>query len=252
MLRKLVLALLFISATSMVGHAQSLEDMMAKAKQFEKEMKEPEALEQYKEILKIQPKDVQVLTSASLLSSMEGNRKKDKSEKLAYFTQAQNYAQEAINIDNANARAYYAAAVATGRMGLILGTKERVAASRDTKKYAELAIKFDTTYGEAYYLLGKWNYEVFNMNTVEKAAAKVLFGGMPKASLEEAIANYEKCRKLRPGYILNYYDLGVALRQSGDDTAAIEILKKGSSLRPVYFDDIQTRLNCKKLVEDMQ
>jgi tetratricopeptide (TPR) repeat protein len=143
-------------------------------------------------------------------------------------------------------------AVAMGRIAMISGAKEKVAASREVKKYAELAIKFNPQYAKAFYILGKWNYEIANLNALEKGAAKVLFGGMPQASLQDAIINYEKCRKLDPSFLLNYQELAQAYKESEEQDKAIEVLRKAVALRPVYQDDPNIRAACKKMLEGME
>jgi tetratricopeptide (TPR) repeat protein len=132
------------------------------------------------------------------------------------------------------------------------GAKEKVAAVKEVKKYAELAIKFNPNYAKAYHVLGKWNYEVANLNTFEKAAAKMLFGGLPEGTLGTAISNYEKCRKLDPSIVLNYLELARAYKENEEQDKAIETLKKAVSLRSVYQDDADIKSQCKKMLEGLE
>ena len=75
---------------------------------------------------------------------------------------------------------------------------------------------------------------------------------MPPGSIEAAIADYEKCRKLKPSYILNYYDLAKVYRENNQETQAFEVLNKVMRLRPIYQDDPGIKAECKKMLEDMQ
>ena len=226
--------------------------MVAQAQSLEKQMKEGEALQKYREVLQASPGHVYALNQASLLCSREGARQKDRTARQEFFNNAKVYAFEALKVEPENAESNYAMAIAWARLGQISGAKEKVAAAKESKKYVDLAIKFKPDYAEAYHVLGKWNYDLANLSTIEKAAARVLFGGVPPGNINDAITNYEKCRQLKPSYILDYYDLAKAYKQNNQETLALEVLNKVLKLRPIYQDDPGYKADCKKMIEEMQ
>lgn len=242
-------ALFLVSAASF---AQTADEMAEQARQLEKQMKDAAALSLYKDALKVQPDNVAALTGASEVSSREGSRAGDKEEKSRIFAEAKSYAEQALKVAPENADANYVMAVAISRIAQTAGAKEKVAASKEVKRYAELAIKFNPKYAKAYYVLGKWNYDVANMNTLEKAAAKMLFGGMPEATLQEAIVNFEKCRKMDPSFLPNYPELAKAYKENDELEKCIEVLRKAVTLRPIYQDDLNIKSACKKMLEDLE
>jgi tetratricopeptide (TPR) repeat protein len=249
---KKVFASAALFLVSIVSFAQTADELVDQAKQQEKQMKDAAALSAYKDALKVQPDNVAALTGASEVSAREGFRIADKEEKSRNYNEAKNYAEQALKLAPENADANYVMAVALGRIALSSGAKEKVAASKEVKRYTELAIKFNPKYAKAFNLLGKWNYEVANMNTLEKAAAKMLFGGMPEATLQDAIANYEKCRKLDPSYLPNYMDLAKAYKDNDELEKTIEVLRKAVTLRPIYQDDLNIKSACKKMLEELE
>jgi len=93
---------------------------------------------------------------------------------------------------------------------------------------------------------------MLNLSTLEKTAAKLLFGGLPEGSLQVAIDNYEKCRKLDPSIVLNYLDLAKAYKQNDEQDKCIEVLKKAVGLRNVYLDDVNYKAECKKMLDELQ
>ncbi|QHS60088.1 tetratricopeptide repeat protein [Chitinophaga agri] len=242
-------ALLLVSAFT---YAQTADEMVDQARQLEKQMKEPAALALYKDALKVQADNIAALAGASELSACEGSRATDKDERTRSYTEAKNYAEQAIKLAPENAEANYVMAVALGRVATTQGAKEKVAAYKEVKRYAELAIKFNPNYAKAYYVLGKLNYDMANMNALEKAAAKVLFGGLPEGSLDNAIANFEKCRKLDASLLVNYHDLAKAYKDKEELEKSIEILRKAVTLRPIYQDDPAVKAACKKMLEAME
>jgi tetratricopeptide (TPR) repeat protein len=242
-------ALLLLSAFS---YAQTADEMVDQARLLEKQMKEPAALSIYKDALKVQPENIAALTGASELSAREGTRAADKDEKLRNYTEAKSYAEQAVKLAPENAEANYTMAVALGRVATTEGAKEKVAAYKEVKRYAELAIKFNPNYAKAFYVLGKLNYDMANMNALEKAAAKMLFGGLPEGSLDNAITNFEKCRKLDASLLVNYHDLAKAYKDKEELEKSIEVLRKAVTLRPVYQDDAGIKSACKKMLESME
>ncbi|WP_291911228.1 tetratricopeptide repeat protein [Chitinophaga sp. CB10] len=251
MVKKIITASMFLLG-ALISQAQTVDEMVAQAKQLEVQMKEQEAFDKDKEILKIQPTQLDALIQASEMASRIGNRQKDKAAKTNYFNQAKDYAGAALKVNPNSAMANYAMSVAMGRMALISGAKDKVAASKDVKKYADLAIKLDPGFGPAYHVLGKWNYEVATLNVFERSAAKMLFGGIPEGSLSNAIANFEKCRQLAPGFILNYYELARAYKENDQEDKAVEVLKKALTLRNTTYDDASIKADIKKMLDDLQ
>lgn len=251
MLKKTII-LLFACWASLSVQAQTIEELIAQAQLLEKQMKEGESLEKYKEALQVSPGHVYALSQASLLCSREGARQKDKTVKQDLYNNAKIYAYEALKVEPENAEGNYAMALALAHIGQISGAKEKVAAAKEVKKYADLAIKFKPDYGEAWHLIGKWNFDLYNLGTIEKAAAKVLFGGVPPGTMEEAIAAYEKCLQLKPSFVQNYYDLALAYRQNNQETQGMEVLNQGMKRRPIYQDDPGYKAEMKKMLEAMQ
>lgn len=251
MLKKTIFMLMFCGV-ALASMAQSAEELLTQAQTLTKQMKETEALAKYKELLQVSPGHVAAFTQSSLICSREAARQKDKAAKQTWLDQARIYAYEALKAEPENAEANYAQAVYYARLAQISGAKEKVAAAKEVKKYADLALKFKPDYAEAFHLIGKWNFDLYNLGSIEKAAAKVLFGGVPPGTMEEAIANYEKCMQLKPSFILNYLDLAIAFKQNNQETQSMEVLNKAVKLRPIFQDDIAYKAECKKMLEDMQ
>jgi tetratricopeptide (TPR) repeat protein len=251
MLKKTICMLVFCGM-ALAGTAQSAEELLTQAQTLTKQMKETEALAVYKQLLQVSPGHVGAFTQSSLICSREAARQKDKSARQSWLDQARIYAYEALKAEPENAEANYAQAVYYARLAQISGAKEKVAAAKEVKKYADLALKFKPGYAEAYHLIGRWNFDLYNLSSLEKAAAKVLFGGVPPGTMEEAIANYEKCMKLKPSFLLNYLDLAIAFKQNNQETQSMEVLNKAVRLRPILQDDVAYKAECKKMLEEMQ
>lgn len=247
---RIFITFLMISAFVSAG-AQDVDYLVKEGEELEKNMKENEALQKYLEALKIAPNDVKALVNASEMYSIIGNREKEKKKKMDYFTAARTYAESALKADPASADANYVMAMALGRMALITGGKEKVGYVRDIKKYADEALKINPNHIQALHILGKWNYEVTSLNVAEKAALKVLYGGLPPASMPLAILNFEKSKGLDPWFILNYLELAKAYKENGQSDKAIEVLNKMLKLPPKTRDDPAYKAEGKKMLESL-
>lgn len=248
---KRILTLLSLVLFSMSTYAQSAASYVSQGDKALKEMKESTAFNYYKKALKLEKKNLKALTGASLLCSRIGNRKTAKADKIAYFKAAKNYATRAVQASPKSSQANYVMAVAMGRMALISGSKDKVAASRNIKKYADLAVKYNPKHAEAWHVLGKYNFEVSNLNFAEKGAANLLFGGLPDGDLNTAIKYYLKSIKLNPKYMLNYYELARAYKEASKKAEAKAIIKKGMAIANTTFDDKSTKAKMSSLLKSL-
>lgn len=239
-MRKLffIVGLLLFSFGKNFGQATDAPILVKQGMDLIAAKNEEAALEKFKAALKSDPNNYEAACKASLLCSKIGNRQTDINKKKEYFVLAKQYAVKSLKIKPDDAESNYVMAVAMGRIALIAGTKDKVAASRDIKKYVDMALKYNPEHAGAWHVLGKWNYEMSNLNIAEIAVAKTLFGGVPPgATKDEAIRCYKKAIELDPTYILYRLDLAAAYNSIAMKEEAINTLKKAVELPPRTEDD---------------
>lgn len=243
-----VIALLF----ACIVYTQDMGPLIEEAAKLEKNLKETEALDTYQSVLKIQPDNVTALCKAAELTGRIGSRLKDNGQKTTWFITAKAYAETALKQKQNYADAYYVMAYTTMKLTTVTKGKERAANLRDMKYYADSALLFNPAHAGALYISGKWNSEIYNLNAGEKAAVKVLFGGMPKASLETAILNFEKARTANPWMLVNYLDLANTYVQNRSTGKAIEVLNKMVKMPPRTGDDESLKAEGRALLSSLQ
>jgi len=241
------LLILPFSATS-----QDIGALMKEAEKLEISFREYDALQKYKEVLRHQPINLNALCRASDLCSRIGHREEDKAKKADYYKAAKTYAEVALKINAQSAEANFVMAVAMGRMAMISTGKDKVQYVNEIRKYAENTLKYDPNSFKAYHVLGKWNYEVSNLSAVERGLAKLLFGGIPKASLQDAIRYYEKSKSLEANFALNYLELAKAYHRNRQDDKAKELLKKLEVLPNKIEDDTRIKKEGKELLKQLK
>lgn len=215
-------------------------------------MHENEAFLKYAEILKYEPGNLLALWKCSELCSRIGARQTDKEKMRPYFIAAKNYAAAALSVNQNSSEANCAMAFALGRISRVSTTKERVIMAKDVKHYAENAIRLDPSNFRAYHILGRWNYDVSDLSMAERTFARMFYGKMPEASLEDAIADFEKSRSLYPAFILNYYELARSYHRMGQDKKAIAYLRVLLGMPDLIYDDIRIKVIARQLLTEWQ
>lgn len=239
-------------AFACIIYAQDVDALMKEAEKFERDLKETEALSKYKDILSAQPENTKALWKAAELTGRIGNRVKDEKQRATQFEVAKTYALSALKASHEDADVNYAVAITAMRFASITGGKERARYLRDMKSYADSALLVNPNHARALYVLGKWNFEITTMNVADKAAVKVLFGGMPKASLDDAIVNFEKARTADPFLVIDYLELANAYVKFHRTDKAIEVLNKMIRLPPRTEDDQELKAQGKALLASLQ
>lgn len=249
---KIFLLLLTCIPSMIFAQMPAVVMLLQEGKKLDESAHEAAALQKYLEALNLDPANYVATWNCSFLYSRIGNRENVDATRNKYFNLAKKYATKALVIDSSDVASNYVMAVALGRMALISPAKEKVAASRSIKHYAERALYYDPNHAGAYYVLGKWNYEVANLNFAERSAAKLLFGGIPNGSLDNAIKNFAQSIKLDPGYLIAYPDLAKSLEEKGYREEAKKILTAALTLPPKTEDDPAYLQQCRQMLEKLK
>jgi len=232
--------------------AQDVNTLLREAQQQESELREEEAFQKYAQAVRIQPSNLAALCKCSELCSRIGNRQNDKAVKTDYFHAARTYATAALRVNPNSTEANFVMAMALGRMALISSGRDKVEAVNDIRQYAEKSIHLDPDNFKPYHIMGKWNYEVSNLSVAERTLAKWFFGGVPHASLQDAISNYEKSRTLNPSFVLNYLELARAYHRAGQNKQAQQLLQAMMQLPNSTFDDPRIKEEGRRMMVDLK
>jgi len=232
--------------------SQDTGQLLKEAQQQESLLHESEAFLKYAQVLKKDPANLIALCKCSELSSRIGARQPDKEKMKSYFFAAKNYASAALSVNTNSSEANGAMAFALGRISKVSTTKERVILARDVKYYVDKAIRLDPSNFRAYHILGRWNYDVSDLNVAERSFARVFYGKLPNASLDDAISDFEKSRSLNPAFILNYYELARSYHRMGQDKKAIAYLRILLGLPDLIYDDARVKIIARQLLTEWQ
>lgn len=236
-MKHFLVSIFFLSATSFC-FAQDANVLLKEAQNLEIQLKEAEALDKYKAVLTIDPKNVKALVKAAELNVANGSRQKDKKQMRLYYESALAYAQRALDANANDADALYAMAMASGRMTDVADDNKKIVAYvKDVKLFSDKALAINPNHGKANYTLGKWHYEMVTLSGFKKAAVKLFYGGLPDGDIEKAISYMEKCRMIEPYFVRNYFDLAKAYEEANRPAKMIDVLQKLVKLPVRTADD---------------
>ncbi|MBP6023034.1 hypothetical protein [Ferruginibacter sp.] len=245
---KFFIIILISILTCLKPAAQDVAAIVKEADRLEALPDEHGALLKFIEAIKLQPNHLHALSKGSELCSRIGQRQNNTKMRDDYYAAAKVYAENALKIDPTYSEANTAMAIMLGRTTLTKSGKEKVIAAKDLKKYVDAAIKSNPLNFLGWHVLGRWHYEISNLNFIERAAVKMFYGGFPPSSLKEGIAAFEKAKAIAPGFILNYYELAKAYYRNDETPKAIAILNQMLLLPNHTEDDPTIKETGKKLL----
>lgn len=248
----LVWVCLFVGL-SKTSFSQDITILAKEAENWERQLKEPEALAKYKQILLQEPSHIKYLVKVTELEIAIGSREKDANNKRLFFESALAYAERALKADSNSADAHYAMATASGKMtDLDIENKKIVAFVKAVKDHSDKALNLQPNHARANYTLGKWHYEMVALSGFKKAAVKLFYGGLPNGDLDKAILYMEKCRTLEPYFVTNQLDLAKAYKENRQPAKAIEILERMVKMPNRSFNDIALKAEGAQLLASLQ
>ena len=230
--------------------AQDYNAFIKEADRLETIPNEKAALAKFKEALKLQPTSLYALTKCSELYCRVGGREKSTKVRDEYYAAAQTYAKTALRLHPNSDEANVAMAFSIAKTLMLKSGKEKIIAVKELKSYGDKAVIQNPKNFKAWHVLGKWNYEVSNLNALEKVAVKIIYGGLPAASLNNSIMYYEKAKSLAPLFTLNYLELAKAYHKNDDDIKAISLLNFLLSIKNQTEDDPRIKAEAEKLIKN--
>jgi len=241
-LRLVIVFLFFMFSNGMVLYAQQTPEGLSKeAKLLERKFKEEEAINKYGEVLIIQPTNMNALVKISELWGNIGMRAAtvgDLFQRNISLKKANEFANKALALDSNSAEALHAKALLSKHFAQTEEKKDLATENlRLWKEYVEKSLAANPQNPFAMHLLAQWHLTVLTKDGLNKAAAKILFGGLSNGDLPKAIILMETCADIEPYYAPNFYDLGRAYELNKEHKKAIETLERLAKLPSRRQDD---------------
>jgi tetratricopeptide (TPR) repeat protein len=201
------------------------------------------ALASFRKADELRPNDAFVLQKISKELSDLTAETTDVETKKRLVAESMSFAERAVQIEPHNAVNVLSLAVLHGKMAAWADTRQKVAYSRLIKEEAERALALDANYDWAHHVLARWNYEVASLSSTSRFFVKLIYGGLPEASYEQAAMHMERAIELSHTTVAHQLELGFVYLAWGKKNEAKAQFQRGLAMpsREKYDDEAKSR-----------
>jgi len=250
-MKKVILSILVIFGLGCIANAQSTA-LVEEAKALERQYNTAQAILKYEQAIKEQPNQSSVIVRLIEIYCFELADVKEEDKKREQLNKAKQLLLLAKSIDSTSADYLYSQTTYLGKLIEVSPVKEKAQITKSIKQLLDEALAKDPNHVKSIYALAKWNQEVASLNPAVKAAMKVIFGGLPPASIDTAIELHQKARKLSPGFLANNYELALLLKKTNNPSQAIELLLAQMKLPTKTKEELEIKNQSKQLLQSLQ
>jgi tetratricopeptide (TPR) repeat protein len=246
-----VVVFLFSLFLTTLCFSREKEDYIEKGDEYYKKWEYKNALIEYLKAYKLDPDNYNVLWKISR-SYIDLGDKADKKIRENYYEKSIEFADKAITIDPNGADGHFWKAAALGKMVKVKGGKTKIELAMQMKKELDTVIQIDPSYHSAYYIYGRLQRGVANLNRILKSIAKAIYGDIQDATNEKAIEYFQKAVDLKPDVIAYRYELGKTFTKIKNWECAKEQLQLVSQLPIIEEEDLKYRQEACELYDDIK
>lgn len=208
-----------------------------------------EALALFRQAEAIEPANVAVLLRVSKQYSDLIARTQPEAAAQKIAERALEYARRVVALDPANAKGRLNLAICYGRLTDFVGNKAKLEYSKLIKAETQKSLDLDPTDDFAWHVLGRWHLGVANVNGMLKAMARVIYGGLPPASNEDAIRCLKKATELAPQRLMHHAELAHAHTAAGETEHALQQWQNVLGIRAADADDQKYQQEARTAIE---
>jgi len=241
-------------AVSLPLSGQTAADFIRQGDEYYAQFNNAQALDAYLKAAQAEPESYEALWKTArayfdVSDVMTPADSKAADEQRKTYGEAMNYARRAIKVDPKGTWGHFFLSAAWGKYVLTQGKKEQVDASKQIKAEIDKAIEGDPNNDLAYHALGRWHRRMAEIGGAQRFFGGLIYGGIPKGTLEDSEKNMKKAIELNPDYTNHHLELGrTYLGMKKPDLAKPEFekalaLPDTTSKCPAYKKEAQAELD---------
>lgn len=234
--KTLIVALLFLLPAS-ASFADNADDLVKKGDVYDQKFNPTEALKYYLPAEKMEPENVDVLLRIARQYRHQTADTANVNEKIRLSGIALSYAKRAVALAPKSSEAHLSVAICHAKSLEFYTNKEKMEALRQVKIFADKAVSLDPANDLAWYILGRWHQRVADLGTLKRKVAEMAYGGLPKASNDDAAKCYNKALSINPNRSPYLVDLGITYAAMAKLDDAKKFIQKGLSMPSIGKDD---------------
>ncbi len=232
--------LLAMPLTGSAG-AMTADDWLARADEREAKGDSQGALEALKKADDLEPDQAEILVRIAKQHGDLMTRMRDPEERKMAAETSLVYSRRALELDPRLGDAHLSVAISLGKSTEFMGNREKIETSREIRERAERALELNPECDYAHHMLGRWHQELAGIGTATRALARVIYGGLPSASYDEALHHLGRARELRPDRLLHRIEYGRTLAMMGREAEARKLLAESLEMPERDMDDAEAK-----------
>lgn len=231
-------------------HAETAADWVAKGDVLDRKGDTKSALSAYMEADKAGGGDAALWVK---IAKEYGDSMNDLSGKARKEAAAQSlvWSKKAKAANPKSSDANLAVALSLGKNAEFMDNSAKIEASSEIKANAEMALKLNPKSDYAHHMLGRWHQNLADMGMATRGLAKIIYGGVPAASFDEALDHFQKARALRPDRLIHQIEYGRTLAMMGKKEDAKREIQKGLAMPNRDKDDAESKRRGKQTLDSL-
>lgn len=221
--------------------AQTAAELIERGKEPDEHLKPEAALEAYLPAYKLDPDNPDLLVRIARQYRHLMADTSSREEKIKLGKTALDFSKRAAAAGPKSSAAQVDVAISYGKMLELLGSKEKLEASKVIKASAERALALDSHNDTAWYLLGRWHVGMTELNGMRRTAAQMMYGEIPTSTYEAAAECFEKGKQCAPSRPMHTVELGITFVKMGKLDEGKVLLKRGLAMPNTDKDDPQIK-----------
>ncbi|MFA6561168.1 MAG: hypothetical protein WCV00_04610 [Verrucomicrobiia bacterium] len=203
------------------------------------------ALETFQKAGKLEPDNPDVLVRTSKQCGELIADAKSPSEARFLAETAFADAKRAVELAPDHAKAHLCLAIAYGRMTDYTSNRVKIEYSKFIRDETLKSLALDPTDEYAWHVIGRWHAGISGLNFLLKFFTKLVYGGLPDASYEEAAKYLKKAAEIAPQRILHHQELAKVYVALGKRSLAEKEWQAVLKILPADADDVKARREAK-------
>lgn len=232
--------------------AATVEELIKEGNVHDQSFRPQEALKSYLPAEKVDPDNVDLLLRIARQYRHQMADAAGVADKTRYAGLALGYAQRAVALAPNDAEAHLSVAICHAKALELYTNKEKMAALRQVKASTDKSLALDSNNDVAWYILGRWHEKVAELSVLKRKVAEFAYGGLPKATNDDAAKCFRKAISINPNRSPYNIDLGITYAAMGNHADARKHIEKGLAMPSSGKDDPETKKRGRDLLATLK
>ncbi|KAL4442989.1 hypothetical protein ABPG77_008480 [Micractinium sp. CCAP 211/92] len=163
------------------------------------------------------------------------------------------YAEKCIEAAPHLVYGHVAMCISKGRLALFTDNKTKVRLAKEAQQCAYAAIKCDPSDDVAHHLMGRWHYEMAQINVVLRTLVRIMYGtALAPGTRQDALASFKRAAELAPERLIHRVEAGRVHLELGQVDEGVAELETALALGVEDINAWHTRMDAEKLLAQVR